>query len=322
MLSSQQLTAMKVNGRTISKASIKDDELGPLKLLAGKWRNVNGLEGHGWNMIALPFVAPAPAKTDFRLLLNQYNEELDFTLVDKGVPNRGLTKTATGLINSDQFLAALRYQQSITQIAADDFPVSGLAGKPGAAIHFEPGLWLHMANQVSTGHDIARLSSVPHGDSVLALGQHTEVAGAPVIREINSLPIGVPQSLTDPYLAPYSHFHAQPFRGLFDPTLPNALLNTANQGVNIKKATILSVDTTIETGGIHNIPFVVKQANAVTMKSTFWIQEILDANNKPQMRLQYSQLVLLEFFPRPDGKGLIQWPHISINTLEKIPDAP
>ncbi|MFZ6707853.1 heme-binding protein [Undibacterium sp. TC9W] len=189
MLSSQQLTAMKAQGRTISKASIKDDELGPLKLLAGKWRNVNGLEGHGWrNMIALPFVAPASAKTDFRLLLNQYNEELDFTLVDKGVPNRGVTKTATGLINSDQFLAALRYQQSITQIAEDDFPVSGLAGKPGTPIHFEPGLWLHMANQVSTGHDIARISSVPHGNSVLALGQHTEVAGAPVIRETTVCP--------------------------------------------------------------------------------------------------------------------------------------
>ncbi|MFZ6707854.1 hypothetical protein [Undibacterium sp. TC9W] len=123
-------------------------------------------------------------------------------------------------------------------------------------------------------------------------------------------------------MAPYSHFHAQPFKNLFDPTLPNALLNAANKGVNIKKTTILSVDTTIETGGIHNIPFVVKQANAVTMKSTFWIQEILDANNKPQMRLQYSQLVLLEFFSHPDGKGLIQWPHISINTMEKLPETP
>jgi len=319
MLSSQQLTAMKVQGRTISKASITDDELGPLKLLAGKWRNVNGLEGHGWNMIALPFIAPAPAKTDFRLLLNQYNEELDFTLVDKGVPNRGISQTANGPVNSDQFLAALRYQQSITQIAAEDFPVSGLAGKPGAAIHFEPGLWLHMANHVSTGHDIARISSIPHGDSVLALGQHTEIAGAPVIREVNSLPIGVPHSLTSPYLAPYNHFHTHLFQGLFDPTLPNALLNAANQGVNIKKTTILTVDTAIETGGIHNTPFVVKQANAATMKAMFWIQEILDSNNQPKMRLQYSQIVMLEFFPRADGKpGRIEWPHISINTLEKI----
>jgi hypothetical protein len=48
---------------------------------------------------------------------------------------------------------------------------------------------------------------------------------------------------------------------------------------------VLTVDTTIDTGGIHNIPFVVKQANAATMKSTFWIRELAekDANGKPKM---------------------------------------
>lgn len=57
------------------------------------------------------------------------------------------------------------------------------------------------------------------------------------------------------------------------------------------------------------------------MKATFWVQELkeLDAKGKPKMRLQYSQIVMLEFFPRTDGlPGRILWPHISINTLEKV----
>ena len=57
------------------------------------------------------------------------------------------------------------------------------------------------------------------------------------------------------------------------------------------------------------------------MKSTFWIQELAekDKHGKPKLRLQYSQVVMLDFFPRRDGMpGRIAWPHISINTMEKV----
>ena len=79
--------------------------------------------------------------------------------------------------------------------------------------------------------------------------------------------------------------------------------------------------TKVETAGIVNIPFIVKQANAAEMISTFWIME-LDApgpDGHPQLVMQYLQIVLLDFFPRRDGMpGLIRWPHVSINTMEKI----
>jgi hypothetical protein len=91
--------------------------------------------------------------------------------------------------------------------------------------------------------------------------------------------------------------------------------------VAIKKTTELKVDSTIETGGIFNIPFVTKQADATEMNSTFWIQELkeLDAKVNPNLRLQYTQTVFLDFFPRTDGvPGRIRWPHVSINTLEKV----
>ena len=95
---------------------------------------------------------------------------------------------------------------------------------------------------------------------------------------------------------------------------PNALLRLANHGIEVAKTTILDVDSTVATAAVTNIPFIVKQANADSMKSIFWIQELKGGG----LRLQYSQIVMLDFFPRADGlPGLIRWPHVSINTLTK-----
>src|SRR5574338_1288148 len=161
-------------GRTIERPVKNDPELGPLQLLPGVWRS----EGRGWNMIALPF-ASAPSPLNYRLLLNQYDEELAFTLVDKAVPNRGIRpQPPNPAAESDQFIVTLDYKQKIKQVAAEDFPVSGKAGAPGLAIHHEPGLWLYMTNEVIGGLDIGRLATIPHGDSVLALGKFNESDGA------------------------------------------------------------------------------------------------------------------------------------------------
>jgi len=321
----QALEQIGSQGRTFAAASTGDSTLGPLTLLPGVWKNLPNLPGRGWNMIALPFATPtnSPFPFNYRLLMNQYNEELKFTLIDKGVPNRGIGRVDCKTVETDQFVVTLDYEQSIQQIAAEDSPKSDLAGGPGLPIHHEPGLWLHMLNEVENGLDIARLATIPHGDSVLAMGRAMVIDGPPTIPNISGLPIGVNQDIdNNPYLGPYKAFHGpNKFRGLFDSVTPNDLLREANNGVKIKRTTILDVDTDIPTGGIVNIPFIVKQANATTMRSTFWIQELedLDSNGKPKLRLQYSQTVMLEFFPRNDGQpGLIRWPHVSINTLEKV----
>jgi len=321
----------KITLRKYGKPARNDPNLGPLRLLPGMWKS----QGRGWNMIALPF-ATAPSPLDYRLLLNQYDEQLEFTFVDDNVPNRGVDKS-TPTVQTDQFVVTVDYQQTIQQVAAVDFPDSkGLAGPGGLAIHHEPGLWLHMKNQITDGLDLARLATIPHGDSVLALGQSSEHSGSSGIPHINSLPEGVTQDLDgNPYLRPYKHFHDRPFKGTvtaagfpgFDPTRTHVLLELANAGAKIVKTTTLAVDSTIPTGGIANIPFVVRKANAASMKSIFWIQELADkdANGDPKLRLQYLQVVLLDFFPRRDGfpgccPGLILWPHVSINTLDKQVD--
>lgn len=294
--------------RQVTLGEEGDTELGPLPLLPGKWES---LPGRGWNMIALPFNGPL----GYRLLVNQYNEELTFGLADKAVPNRGID--ASG--EADQFIVTIDYTQVVTQIAQDDFPHSGLAGEPNTVIHHEPGLWLHMKNETTNGLDIARLASVPHGNNVLGLGKSAQIDGPPTIPEINGLPLGVAHDLNSPYLAPYKHFHENLFKNLFDPTKPNALLNEALEGLNVKKTTVLEIDTTVEDAGISNIPFVVKQADADSMKSTFWVMEVENAQGNTELILQYSQVVSLDFFERKDGiAGKIRWPHVSINTLRKV----
>lgn len=331
-------------GRYYSEAVPHARDLGPLKLLPGEWTS----KGTGWNMIALPFndAPPPPDGFNYRLLMNQYDEELNFTFVDSGVPNRGLLHPEVDPQVFDQLVVTLDYQQKIKQVVAEDFPASEFAGDAGLDIHHEPGLWLYMRNLrtkdinvvESVELDVARLASIPHGNSLLALGASESVKGMPEIPKINGLPIGRFEDLDtchydfeeDDYLAPYKHYIKKPFFGNmtnaggfpgFSTKDMNAILRHANANVKIAKTTILSVDTKRLGAGIVNIPFVVKEAEPVSMRSTFWIQELeeKDPDGNPKLRMQYSQVVMLNFFrPREDQlPGRATWPHISINTLEK-----
>ena len=167
-------------------------------------------------------------------LMNQYNEELQFTFVDDDVPNRGLLRG--GEVDSDQFVVTLDYQQKIAQIVAEDRPDSnGLAGAAGLPIHHEPGLWLYEKNRrtkddniqgdliTEVDLDVARLASIPHGNSVLALGRSQFHVGMPPIPAVSGLPSGrLEMYLTpdydfrdaanpDPYLEPYRHYIDNPF---------------------------------------------------------------------------------------------------------------
>ena len=65
----------------------------------------------------------------------------------------------------------------------------------------------------------------------------------------------------------------------------------------------------------------MRQANPTLMRSTFWIMELdeMDEDGDPRLVLAYSQFIFLDFFGRFDGRpGLIRWPHVSINMMERI----
>lgn len=322
----QQQQALAATKRRVARDTTLDPQLGPLSPLPGTWKSA----GLGWNQIALPFAAASGPS--FRLLLNQFDETLVFTLVDKAIPNRGITDSP--LAQSDQFTVTLDYEQVVHQIAGTDLPLSGKAGDPQLAIHHEAGLWLFMTNHVAEDIDVGRLSAVPHGSSVLALGT-SDVVESPdpitLIPRVSGLPSNIANTdIDDPsngHLAPYKVFHTQPFKGVvaapdfpgFDPVDPSALLRLAVSRLDIARTTILHVDTATHSAGIHTIPFVERQADARRMVSTFWIHELrgMDACGNPRMVLQYLQDVSLHFLAGLNG-GLIRWPHVTINTLEKV----
>jgi hypothetical protein len=177
-------------------------------------------------------------------------------------------------------------------------------------------------------NDISRLASIPHGDSLLALGAGDSYAGGPRYpKQLSGFPSGASlEMINDGYLQPYRHFEAHPFKGNvtdpafagFNPGEPLALLKGAIPGTPATTIEI-RVSTTVESGGILNIPFVRRQANPTQMDSIFWIVELEEKrpDGSPRRILQYVQVVMLDFFPRHDGlPGLAKWPHISINTLE------
>lgn len=326
-------------GRKAEIAQEDDPRLGDLKKLPGTWRNARkdgaqtGFEGRGWNMIALPF-DPGDGTRHFRMLVNQFNEELEFSTTIGPVPNRGLEKE-NGV--TDQMIFALDYEQSISQIAVADNPATGpdIQGAVDSEIHHEPGFFLNIADHVTGALKIARQGSIPHGSSVLALGTVGTSNAKPNVGAVDGLPDGATKDLASPYLAPYAAFSgAKAFKGKlagvagfpgFDVAHPHALLQSSIDGLDAEftfdKVTTLTFDTTLPNGGILNIPFVTRQADAIDMSAVFWIMEMTSkADGKPKLALAYIQIVVLEFFPRFDGlPGRIRWPHVSINTMVKDP---
>ena len=321
MLQTTQIKTLQNEQRHLDAAQIEDPDLGPLGLLPGTWANVPDLAGHGWNIIALPFTGDDPG-IDYRLFLSRCNETLTFKVVDKAVPNRGLNKASVPGINLDQLIVALDYEQTIVQIKADERPRSQRLPGDLSVIHHEAGLWLHMANETTAGLDIARLATVPHGDSVLALGTGRTYPGGPEIPDANTLPRGGATTRLDSYHAPYTHFHANPLADQLDPDRASEPLRRANRGLDFIQTTELRVDSR-RGGGVLNIPFIEKHADAVSMESIYWLAEYRDPadSDATRLRLQYLQTVILEFFDRRDGRsGRIQWPHVSLNTMERATD--
>jgi len=356
-----------------------DSRLGNLGQLKGTWVNAEGFEGHMWNLIALPF-GPADAfPFRYRLLLNQGLERLRFSLGDLGVPNRG-----DG--GRDQHVAALMYLQEIDQLKAVDaatnasgtvvqatpdtndtpkgdtlMPGDGVISPEKVGIHAESGIFFNLSGLVGPcdnldgpGPTLGRMASIPHGDTVLAMGfggPEFVTNGPPdftntgLLALFDAMPIGLSPDEADlnkRYLAPYQMFIDDPFKGNvtadgfpgFSPANPLHLLDGAIQrvlddpagpfagrGGRITEMKTIIVDSDV-MGNVSNIPFVTCEANTTKVNAVFWLQKVEFADGGgPRFVLQYAQRVMLEFHPRRDGQpGLIRWPHITINTLIRALD--
>ena len=280
-----------------------DAELGLLHKLPGRWA------GRGFNLIARPARQGVPANPPFFLQLNGTHETLEFTAIGGDIPNRGdLEPTA--------LLHAVTYLQSVIDCANDN------------AIHKEPGLWVHVpATHENPSDTYVRQATIPHGDSLLAQSTFfTTVATGPTINPVNSFPFPITDPipalnadptnpLGPPYINPYLQDPLPPdclpsgldaAKTIKDPT---EVLRAEIQGQTITKTDVIVISTT-PVGGIVNIPFVVKNANAVQMDAIFLIETVKHALGREYFQLQYVQRVILDF-------DNVHWPHISVATLVK-----
>lgn len=289
--------------RISPKSGLVLNDLGLLAEFTGTW------VGAGFNLIARPDRQNGQI---FLLMLNGTIETLELTPIGGAVPDRGSQQ-------GDIFIHGLHYLQRVSDLETH------------APLHIEPGFWLHVppTSDPPAGDTYVRLSTIPHGDSLVAQSVlAAEVPGPPVLSPVDSLPFnivpGVPipglnQVPNPPLNAPLGYLDAY-----LNPQLPTGvvtkaspaevvrnpvvLLQEAIAGQNIVNTVVIEVSSANQ-GGIVNIPFVVKNADTVQMDSIFWI-ETVDTGQSTFQQLQYVQRVILDF----DG---IHWPHFSIATLVK-----
>ena len=276
-------------------------ELGPLADLVGVW-----IGTQGWELIAVPEGSPG-GKEGFTFIARPYAEIVSFTPIGAPVPNRGGPA-------GEMFITGLMYEMRIADLVTNE------------PLHLETGMWLNLSD-VQGGsppaQPIVRSASIPHGDSVLALGTSSDTAGPPDIQ----LTSGVPDAGPDAPLGYADDWQLKipspcDPKVEFNPAVPNEVLVAALAGLKVVKTTTLSVSTD-DGGGILNIPFVDAYANATRFACDYWIETIESAppNGGPVERvqqLQYSQQTNIEFLPQfgnPDQ--LIMWPHVNVNTLRK-----
>src|SRR5664280_2355872 len=166
--------------------------LGLLADLAGTW------SGQGFNLIARP---DFEGKANLYLQLNQTQETLQFDPIGSSIPNRGFGQ-------NDIELFGLTYLQKISDAAFD------------GALHIEPGIWVTQPSttfppETAPAQEqlVARMGTIPHGNSLLAEGVAEPFTGPPVLT--------VPGSQYNFSLFP--SFNSTPFA--VPPTAPGIVFN-------------------------------------------------------------------------------------------------
>ncbi len=291
--------------------------LGILSTLPGTW------VGPGFNLIEVPNMnqaKPGPPPADkFRIILNSTSETFTFSAIGGDIINRG---------NAQQDIAflGLHYLQQVSDINLPQ-------GENG--IHLETGLFLNLPSGTdpSVQPSIARLGSIPHGDSILAQGRFFTVKGGPQFEVADPTPFFIVNGkrvndTSDTYLSQLKNAVAPPGTPQEVIMNPNLLLENAIKGQNIIKTDVILLDANpidgvanpgavANTGGITNIPFVNVNANANSLSAVFWIETVQNADGSTFLQLQYTQTVILDFpVFDPNGNVVeIKWPHISVATL-------
>lgn len=301
---------------------------GPLQYLIGTWTNQNigqsmmgGPENpYSYNLMILPQVDPE-SPYGYILKSMPYYEEITFTPVHGNAANRGGLGT--------QVSNAILYEQRVYISAG---PAEDML------VHFENGIWGYLSDaQQALGpygngndpglgtqvipnsvpptqeFDLFKQISVPHGNSVLACGFFTSESGAPTIGPPPQvLPTGIN---TDAYDT-LSVGNLNPDRAL-NPNLP---LSQALAASEVTKYLQLQVDSAKGGGAVTNIGFEQQHCDVLQYYATYWLEALAGSDDYTQ--LQYSQTIMMQIpivLPGSSGPANIVFPHITANTLTKVP---
>lgn len=303
-------------------------------LLAGTWTNQalpgadDGMGGQdnplSYNVMPLPQDPPGYILKNFT-----YYEVLQFY----GNDDVALPATAPNRGNTDlQAPTALFYGQ---QVYFAEGP-----GK-GAIVHVENGAWLNLLtaekltgpypppgadlvptdpNQQPPDLTFAKQISVPHGNSILALGSFSEpTAGAPAIPDTPStlpVPIGSAPPLDTTDYTTQSDTDA-------DYQNPQPDL-TANPNLPLQKAVSLLNPThyiswsvsSANKGAVVNIPFEQAAADVTLYAANYWLLSTDGGTTYPY--LAYSQVINMTF--TLNGQHYT-FPHVTANVVTKVADA-
>jgi hypothetical protein len=285
------------------------------------------------------------------------HQDPEAVAVVAGAPNRGGSYT--------QFAHAVFYEQQVHFAEGPD---------KGKIVHIENGAWLHLGSlqQVLGPYDpnnngpyvqgqvlrqppyitIAKQIAVPHGNSVLALGNvdlydlnhfsddnsgiqaNTILHGAPVIPDA-FVPYPAPADIsTAPSEDPYAALLNTPDDYENPNTAwtlnPNYPLQVA-LGIIKPKAHIHFRVTTRPvfggTGVVTNIPFEERKSKVTEYWADYWLLS-KDADARKTMNfeyLAYTQTILMEMQISTDGGKTYNpyiFPHVTSNTVKKVPGTP
>jgi hypothetical protein len=272
--------------------------------------------------MVLPQTDPAATPEGFILKNMQYYEEITFSPIHGNAANRG----GTGV----QVCNPLFYEQRIYISEASGTPATN------TLVHAENGSWLVLSSSIqyegpySLGPEVpgsiapsgfptlVKQISVPHGNSVLALGKAPQFPlqpqpGAPSIPDLTGTVI--PSEVTP---APYLHLGA----GNPNPAYtlnPNAPLADALGKVNVDNYIMFQVDTKFPNskGQVTNIGYEQQHAEVVQYSATYWLEQLEGSGGYNQ--LQYSQTIILQIPILIDGQTqMVLFPHVTCNTLTRV----
>lgn len=305
--------------------------------LIGTWTNQK-LPGTGkgdasspysYNVMPLPQETPQPSGPDAGYILKNFTlyETVTFHGPDAPETVPGAATNRGGAYAQTAY--ALFYDQ---QVRTPEGPATG------KIVHLENGAWLHLQSEKQlvgpyaypsgapvhepgdpvpqpAGMTIAKQISVPHGNSVLALGSFSEVDGAPAIPDAPSI-FPVPAGLnTEPFTqtldTPANYQNPQPAFALqIASTLQQAVTDLATAGKPVVKHIHCHVDTA-NGGAVMNIPFEIRKAELTRYVADYWLLSIDGATYNILAYVQTMELAIVVNGQR------YTFPHVTANVISK-----